>query len=66
MADNLAERIAKDKPDRLQQIVAVYRQSLQRTPADAELARVEPFVAEHGLAAFVRILFNSNEFVFVE
>ncbi|HSG73245.1 MAG TPA: DUF1553 domain-containing protein, partial [Planctomycetaceae bacterium] len=66
MADKLAERISKDESDRSQQIVAVYRQALQRSPTDAEFSKLDPFVKEHGLAAFVRVLFNSNEFVFVE
>ena len=36
-----------------------------RPPGSAELAQAERLVATHGLAAFARALFNSNEFLYV-
>lgn len=37
-----------------------------RKPTDKEeLKEFSPFVAKHGLAAYCRLLLNSNEFLFV-
>ncbi len=37
-----------------------------REPTVEELGEYREFVGEHGLAAFCRLLFNSNEFLFVD
>ncbi len=38
----------------------------QREPQSEEISDYQAFVQKHGMAAFCRILFNSNEFLFVE
>jgi hypothetical protein len=48
------------------QLDAVYLATLQRAPDDSELQLVRPFVQRHGLEALVRVLVNSNEFVYVD
>ena len=62
----LAERVrngAGDDP--LAQVDAAYRLVLLRGPAGAERDRAGAFVRDHGLAAFCRVLLNSNEFLYV-
>jgi hypothetical protein len=43
----------------------VVRRILQRHPSAGENAQLSDFAAKHGLAALCRVLFNSNEFLFV-
>ena len=47
------------------QIQHAYRLALSRKASAAELADATPVVAEHGLTALCRALFNCNEFLFV-
>jgi len=37
-----------------------------RLPTESEQQAFEQYVASHGLAAFCRVLFNSNEFLFID
>lgn len=67
MSAHLAERVQAEVeggiPDR---VARSYRLVYSRRPdADERSAAVE-FVAEHGLAALARVLFNSNEFLYVD
>jgi hypothetical protein len=48
------------------QIVAVYRSTLGRDPRKNERAALAAFAAEHGLAHACRLIWNTNEFVFVD
>ncbi len=67
MSDSLAARAREDADaSPAAQIAAVYRRVYQRLPSEDELARVTPFVEAHGLSALCRVLFNSNEFLYVE
>ena len=50
-------------PDR---VTAVYRQTLLREPTVAERDEACRLAEKHGLAAVVRVVFNSNEFLFVD
>ncbi len=43
----------------------VYRLALGRDPTPPERSDAVSFVTEHGLATFCRVVFNSNEFLFV-
>lgn len=47
------------------QIVAVYRTALSRDPSDQELSECRLVVQEFGLETLCRVIFNSNEFLFV-
>ena len=40
--------------------------ALGRGPTDDEIRRSLPVVREHGLTALCRVLFNTNEFVFLQ
>jgi hypothetical protein len=42
-----------------------YQLALGREPHAAEIRAVEPVVTEHGLAILCRVLYNSNEFLFL-
>jgi hypothetical protein len=37
-----------------------------RQPDETELAALVPFTTEHGAAELCRVLFNSNEFLYVD
>ncbi|MEX1228739.1 MAG: DUF1549 domain-containing protein [Planctomycetaceae bacterium] len=67
MSHTWAERIKRDAGDDLtEQIDRAYRQAYQRSPTADELPSLEEFVKNHGLAALCRVLFNSNEFLYVD
>jgi hypothetical protein len=57
------ERVADDPHER---IVAAYRLALGRSPGADERDAVLAYAARHGLANACRLLFNTNEFVFVD
>jgi hypothetical protein len=65
-ADALAVR-AKDEAgdDCAAQIRRVWQLALSRDPDAAELADTEPVVRAYGLATVCRVLFNSNEFLYL-
>jgi cytochrome c553 len=67
MSDDLAARLVREAGDDVcSQIRRAYQLAFCRDPSDEERRRVEAFVAQHGLAAFCRALFNTNEFLYVE
>ncbi|MGE3316461.1 MAG: DUF1553 domain-containing protein [Planctomycetaceae bacterium] len=67
MSAKLEERAHRAAPDDIdRQIVNVYEWSFSREPAAGELQTARTFVTEHGLAAFARAVFNSNEFLYVD
>ncbi|AMV17823.1 DUF1553 domain-containing protein [Planctomyces sp. SH-PL14] len=67
MSDTMAARVtAECGDDRPRQVAQAYRRAYGREPAGEELARAETFVQQYGLPALCRVLFNSNEFLFVD
>jgi hypothetical protein len=66
-ADRLADRLRKDAgPEANRQVQRAYQLSFGRAPDAEERDTARSFVSRHGLAAFCRVLFNSNEFLWVE
>jgi hypothetical protein len=66
MAEHFADRIeslGSDNPARLQ---VAFRLALSRNPTDTEIARLTAYADRHGLANACRLVFNMNEFVFVD
>jgi hypothetical protein len=61
-----AERLAKEGNDPGKQVESGFRLAFSRKPTQAELDIMVPFVKKRGLANFCRVLFNANEFVFVD
>lgn len=66
MSQTFADKIAQSTQDRKEQIQGVYRTALQRDPTKEEMAILLPIMEHHGLPNICRLVFNSNEFVFVD
>jgi len=58
----LAAQLEKSAAD---PIAAAYDRLYQRTPSEKERAIATRFIAQHGLALYLRALWNTNEFVYV-
>jgi hypothetical protein len=65
-ADYFAARLRKASADPVRQVELAYRLAFGRPPAAAERAAVLAYAGKHGLPAACRVLFNANEFVFVD
>ncbi|HVX15407.1 MAG TPA: PSD1 and planctomycete cytochrome C domain-containing protein [Pirellulales bacterium] len=65
-AEHLAERVRGTAADLPGQIDAAYRFALGRLPSAAERERLTGYAARFGLTNACRVIFNSNEFVFVD
>jgi hypothetical protein len=66
MAKHFAARVAKDASTPSAQIDLAFRLALSRPPSAAEAKAMSGYVAEHGLANLCRLIFNLNEFNFVD
>ncbi|MBI2804218.1 MAG: DUF1553 domain-containing protein [Planctomycetes bacterium] len=67
MADRFAERLRKEAGNDIgKQIARAYEVAYARSATVAEIGRARPVIERHGLAAFCRAVFNSNEFVYVD
>ena len=67
MAEQFAERVAAESTSVIQaQARQVYADAFGRRARPTELDEATQFVEQHGLAAFCRVVFNSNEFVYVD
>jgi hypothetical protein len=65
-ADAFAARVKSDAGDDLgKQLRRVYQLAFGRDPSPGEIADAEPIVKEFGMATLCRVLFNSNEFLFL-
>jgi hypothetical protein len=65
-AECFAERLHKISPDPGRQIEAAYRLALGRMPKSHEKNALMEYAAKHGMANACRLLFNTNEFVFID
>ncbi len=67
MSQRLAERIDREVgQDAMRGVCRAHELCFGRAPDSAELAAGTAFVMAHGLPAYGRVLFNSNEFVYVD
>jgi hypothetical protein len=67
MSDRLAERIAAEVGEKLDdQVAHAWRLVLAREPQGQELADARALVRLHGLALLARTLFNSNELIWID
>jgi len=65
-AEHFASRVKrKAGSDRAAQVACAYRLALGREPSDEELRLGTAFVTEHGLFSLCRVLWNTNEFLYV-
>jgi len=65
-SQEFARRLEGIYRDRDAQIVAAYRFALGREPRAQERDALAAFAAKHGLAHACRVIWNTNEFVFVD
>ncbi len=65
-AGRFAARVEGVAPNRAAQIDLAYRLALGRAPMADEAREIEAFAAEYGMANVCRLLFNCNEFLFVD
>jgi hypothetical protein len=66
MAAHFAARVSALHTDPKEQISAACRLALNRAPGPDELTLLSTYAREHGLANTCRVLFNLNEFVFID
>ena len=67
MADRFADRLKKEFGNGAsEQIAGAYRLAYGRAPVAAEITAGAEFVADYGLSAYCRVIFNSNEFLYVD
>lgn len=66
-AEQLAERVHREAgPDPASQVRALWLLSFGRSPDSEEQAASETLARHHGTAALCRVLFNSNELLYIE
>jgi hypothetical protein len=66
MANHFAQRLQQERTTLGAQVEHGFHLALGRPAAPPELKKLEEFAAEHGLANFCRLLYNLNEFSFVD
>jgi hypothetical protein len=66
MAKHFAARVAKEATTPAAQIDQAFRLALGRPPSAAEAKAMSGYVREHGLTNLCRLIFNLNEFNFVD
>ncbi len=66
MAQRWAEQLRKEHSTLEAQVQAAFRQGLQREPRAEELRVLVPLAREYGLEYVCRVIFNLNEFLFVD
>ncbi|MGH7129397.1 MAG: DUF1553 domain-containing protein, partial [Planctomycetaceae bacterium] len=66
-AEHTAERLRRDVGDDVnKQITRLYQLAFCRSPVDAEMHSARRFVEEHGLDQLCLVVFNANEFLYVD
>ena len=66
MAKHFAARVAKEASAPHAQIDLAFRLALGRPPSSQEAASMSAYVREHGLTNLCRLIYNLNEFNFVD
>lgn len=65
-SEYFAARVQRMTNERNDQVVAAYRLALGRQPSIKERDAWSAYVGQHGLANACRLIFNSNEFIFID
>ncbi|MEC8160988.1 MAG: DUF1553 domain-containing protein, partial [Planctomycetota bacterium] len=65
MSEATAARLEADRPDTGAQVRELILLAYGREAEQQEIDRAIPFIQEHGLAAYCRVVFNSNELLYV-
>ena len=66
MAEHFAARLAKEKNTPDEQIEFGFRLAFGRPPTNIEKKELLSLAADHGMANVCRVIFNLNEFIFVD
>ena len=67
MSDSFAAFAEKSHPgDTAKQVGVIHRRAYGRELRAEETDRATAFVGRHGLAAYCRAIFNSNEFLYID
>jgi hypothetical protein len=66
MAERLASRVTREADGVERQVARLFDLAYNRRPQAVELNEAKTFVAKHGMPAFCRVIFNSNEFLYVD
>ncbi|MBM3996954.1 MAG: DUF1553 domain-containing protein [Planctomycetes bacterium] len=65
-AEYFAERIKAAEENPARRVAAAYRMAFGRPPTPAEQTALSAYIERHGLANACRLLFNANEFLFID
>ena len=65
MAEATAIRLQQEHTEPAEQVKELMRLAYSRKAEKTEIARAIPFIKKHGLAAYCRVIFNSNELLYV-
>jgi mono/diheme cytochrome c family protein len=66
MSKHFAQRCDAVDGDLAAKVSAAFRLAMSRAPSDAELVPLTAYAQQHGLPNACRLVFNMNEFVFVD
>jgi hypothetical protein len=66
MAEHFAQRASAAASTEADQVTAAFRLALSREPDAEELSLLLEYCTHHGLANTCRLIFNTNEFLFVD
>ena len=64
-SEYFAKRLSAEASNTSVQVEYAFQLALGRAPKSAELERFVQYAEKHGLANFCRILYNTNEFIFI-
>jgi hypothetical protein len=64
--EHFAARLQRERKTVLDQIARAYELALNRAPRETEQAKLVAHAEKHGLASVCRVIFNSNEFMFID
>jgi hypothetical protein len=65
-AEHLSSRLEREHPGLQAQIAAAFKLVLNRSPRSGEQAEAVEYATRHGLSNFMRVMINSNEFMFLD
>jgi hypothetical protein len=66
MAEHFAKRVEGMGNNPTEQLTSAWRLAFARDPANDELTPLVNFAEKHGLPSACRLIFNTNEFVFID
>ncbi len=66
MAEHFAERVTPQGGTTKDRLIAAWRLAFARDPAETEIGPLVKYADQRGLANACRLIFNLNEFVFVD